>query len=282
MYVNLCPAAVAIKADLDQTIQLARAHGFAGIDLPLEEVAKLPDPNIAAEKLHRASLRWGGFGLPVDFRQDQTTYEKGLTQLKQWAPIARSLGCTRTSTWILPGHNQLDERTNFDLHVQRLQPVAALLSEHDIRLGLEFVGPKTLRDTLRYPFIHTMERMLELCDAIRPTHMGLLLDSFHWYTSGATAADLLDELTNERIVYVHVNDGYAGRERDQQLDGQRALPGETGIIDATRFVRALKKLRYDGPIAAEPFMPQLGKLSSDMVASRVARCIRHMLALVPG
>jgi sugar phosphate isomerase/epimerase len=38
----------------------------------------------------------------------------------------------------------------------------------------------------------------------RPSH-GLLLDCWHWYTSGATLDDLA-QVRGAQVIYVHVND----------------------------------------------------------------------------
>ena len=282
MYLNLSPGAVGMEVTLEESIPLAARHGFEGIDLPLAAVAAVPDVDAIQQKMSDAGLRWGGFPLPVQFLGDQETFERDLAALDASAALAERVGCDRCCMWIMPGSNDLDHDANLDLHVTRLTPIAKALGEHGVRLGLEFIGPKTLREQFKHPFIHTMPKMLEMCDAISPSGgppVGLLLDCFHWWTSGATEADLLTRLTNERIVYVHVNDGRAGRTRDEQLDLERALPCDTGLIDAATFVKALHTLKYDGPIAAEPFIPELGKLPPDQNAERTITSMRKMMAL---
>ncbi len=282
MYMNLDPKAVGVPADLDETVRLAVRHGFEGIDMPLHDIVKMSAPDAANEKLAAANLRWGSFGLGVDLLDSQPEYEAGVALLRQQAPIAASLGCKRAATCIVPGDNERNDAANWKFHVERLRPVVEILSLLDIRLGLEFIGPKTLRDTFRYPFIYTMGRMLELCDAVTPPgeagRVGLLLDSFHWFTSGATKDDLL-ALNNENIVYVHVNDGYAGRSRDEQMDLERALPCDTGVIDLATFVGALRTAQYDGPVTAEPFVPELAKVPDDESVGRTAEAMRKMWAL---
>ena len=46
-------------------------------------------------------------------------------------------------TWISPGHNHLTYLANFNQHAARLREVAKVLGDHGVRLGLEYVGPKT-------------------------------------------------------------------------------------------------------------------------------------------
>ena len=131
-----------------------------------------------------------------------------------------------------------------------------MLAEYGGRLGLEFVGPQTLRRGHPYEFIHDMAGMLDLCADIGTGNMGLLLDSFHWYTSQGTAEDIA-RLSDSLVVDVHINDGVAGRGPDEQLDGERRLPGETGVIDLETFLHGLKEIGYTGPVTPEPFSPQL-------------------------
>lgn len=161
----------------------------------------------------------------------------------------------------MPCSNDRPYDENYEFHVQRFTPIARILGDHGVSLGLEFIGPKTLRQTQTHPFIHTMEAMLGLGRDIGP-NVGLLLDCWHWYTSQGTM-ESLKSLTPASVVYVHVNDAPAGVPIDQQLDGTRALPGETGVINIAGFLQALKSIGYDGPVVPEPFKKELADLPSD-------------------
>lgn len=285
MYVNLAPGHIGIDLPMTELIPLAQRHGFEGIDLPIEQIEQgleMPEPELEGQ-MNDAGLRWGSFDVGWDFTADLQTYERRLELLKKWAPIAQRLGCDRGTTGARPGSNELEYEANFKLHVDRLRPIAHLLADHGIRLGLEFIGPKTLRDELKYPFIYTLPQMLELLAAIAPLEweesVGVLLDSYHWYLSGGTEEDLLTLLDNQKIVVVHINDGVAGRSADQQMDLERELPLATGIIDAATFTRSLKALHYDGPVTVEPFNEELNALSADDAAACTATAVRAMLAL---
>ncbi len=283
MYMNLNVGTLGFEANLETTIGLAGEHGFAGVDLPLDEVAAMPDPSAARDRIEAAGLRWGGFGMPVDFRGDEGPFLEGLELLRRWAPVAAQVGCTRTATWILPGHDTLSYEDNYGRHVERLAAVAKCLSDHGIRLGLEFVGPVTLRAGLRHPFIHTMEQMLRLGDAIGEEAgtpaPGLLLDAFHWWTSGGAETNILETTPGDRIIYVHVNDGKAGRSRDEQIDAERELPCTTGVIDAARFMQCLRDIGYDGPVTTEPFNAALRARPVEEAVDETADAMRRLFAL---
>jgi sugar phosphate isomerase/epimerase len=186
MYPNLNAGALGIRANLAETIALAREHGFAGVDFSIIEAANLADAHgleYVRVLFASANIRPGSWGFPVEFRRDEAAWRRDLAALPRLAGVAQALGCERTATWIMPCSDDLEFQANFDFHVTRLQPAAQILSDHGCRLGLEFVGPKTLRATRRHEFIYTLNGMLELCRAIGTGNVGLLLDAYHLYPS---------------------------------------------------------------------------------------------------
>jgi len=259
---NLSPGAIGIRTDLAGAIDLAQRHGWQGLDLPTGEAVRLAAERTAddvAALIGQAGLRLGGWGLPIDWRGD---YDRAaLAVLEQHAALAQRLGCTRVYTWLLPSSDELPFRENFDRHVARLQPIAEVLAAHGCRLGLEFIGPRTMRDGRRYGFIYTAEGMLCLAQAIGP-NVGLLVDSYHWYTGLGTLADL-HALRADDVVYVHVNDAPDGVAVEAQIDQVRRLPATTGVIDLAGFMGALREIGYDGPVTPEPFEQRLRELAPD-------------------
>ena len=286
MFINLDPKAVGIDLPLQELIALAARHGFEGIDLPLDRIGEGKETmsfEQIEDAMDEAGLKFGSFGATWDHAKDQATYDKRMVKLREWLPIAQRLGCNRGVTGARPCSDELEYDANFELHVKRLAPMARLMADHEIRLGLEFIGPKTLRDEMKYEFVHTLPQMLDLIGAItskgEEQYVGVLLDSYHWYTSGGTADELTDLLDNQKIVLVHVNDGVAGLSRDQQMDLECQLPCATGIIESTTFIRCLKAIGYDGPVAVEPFNAELEKQTPDKIANQVIASARQMLEL---
>ena len=262
MFRNLSPGAIGIRTDLAGAIDLAQRHGWQGLDLPVGDAVRLATertPEDVAALFAQAGLRLGGWGLPIDWRGD---YDRAaLAALEQQAALAQRLGCTRVYTWLLPSSDELPFRENFDRHVARLRPIAEVLAAHGCRLGLEFIGPRTMRDGRRYGFIYTAEGMLCLAQAIGP-NVGLLVDSYHWYTGLGTLADIR-ALRADDVVYVHVNDAPDGVAVEAQIDQVRRLPATTGVIDLAGFMGALREVGYDGPVTPEPFEQRLKELAPD-------------------
>jgi sugar phosphate isomerase/epimerase len=262
MFTSLNPEAIGFSVPFTTALELARISGFEGLDVPVRELHELvlrTSLQEVKERFEAAHLRPGGWNLPVDFRHDEETYQAGLTRLASYAKIARELGSPWCATWILPFSDQLDYQANLEFHLKRLRPVAHILADHGCQLGLEFVGPLTMRQGHRYAFISTMAEALELGKRIGTGNTGLLLDSWHWYTSHGTLDDL-QCLTTDQVIYVHINDAPTNLAVDEQIDNQRLLPGASGVIEIATFLNALAQMEYDGPIVVEPFNAQLNAL----------------------
>ena len=272
MYPALQPDAVGIRATLREGLELAAEVGFEGLYVNMAEVAKIGPSKVRA-LFEAKGLRTAGWGLPVDVRGDEARYEQDLKELPRLTDAARELGCLRTSTYIPSFSDDLPFSENFEQYRRRLRAVAHMLSERGIRLGLEFIGPKTKREGHRYEFIHTMDGMLELCDRIGTGNVGLLLDCWHWYTAGGTVDDLR-RLEDANIVDVHVNDAPAGIPVDEQIDSVRCMPGETGVIDIGELLKALDEIGYTGPIMAEPFSEKVQNMTARLAAQATAEAMR--------
>ena len=268
MYKNLSPGAVGLSGMSTEILPLARAVGFGGVDPAWNEPA-----DVLKRLFAENGLQFGSVGLPVDFRADQQRYEQGMAGLEKAARAAAELGCRRCATWLRPFSDDLPYAENFRLHRDRLRPAAEILRAHGLRFGLEFVAPKTLRDGHRYEFIHTLGQVLDLCDAIGTGNMGVLLDSWHWYTAHGTVEEIRSRLSNDLIVLVHVNDAPVGVAVDRQVDSVRELPGATGIIDIAGFLKALTALGYDGPVTPEPFCKALREMPREAAAQKVGQAM---------
>ena len=274
----LSPGAIGVAAaSIEEAARAARVGGFAAVEIsPAEVVAR----GVASARDALGGVAVAGFGIPFDWRGEHEAWQHGLSALPEGAAAMAALGCHRCMTWIMPMSDSRDYEANAAFHVGRLAPIAQILAREGIALGLEYVGPKTLRSQGRYPFAHTMPEMLELCERVGP-NVGLLLDCWHWYTSHETVADI-QALRPEEVVYVHVNDAPVGVEIDDQLDNVREVVAATGVIDLGGFLGALREIGYDGPVVCEPFNESLGELPDDDARLRtVGEAMDKALGLKP-
>jgi len=270
MYTSFGPDAAGVDRPFPEAAALAAEHGFDGIQVDIGYLRE-HGPDDTRSVLDANGLRAGSANLPVDVTADADAYKADLEALDGTAEAAAALGCTRMSTYIMSFSDERPFEENAAFHRDRLDPVAAVLADHDIDLGLEFLGPERLRAGHEYDFISTAEGMLDLCSAVGD-NAGLLLDCWHWHTAGGSV-EALEALDADDIVDVHVNDAPEGLALDEYVDTERAMPGATGVIDIEAFLSHLDSVGYDGPVMAEPFSDELEAMADADAARETARSL---------
>ncbi|MGM1046641.1 MAG: sugar phosphate isomerase/epimerase family protein [Bacillota bacterium] len=264
MLQGLTRAGLGEIANDEQLMELASQYHFQSVDLEAKELVERLGAEKAAERLQELNLTIGAIGLPVEWRADEHTFLKGISQLPAAAAAASALGCTRCCTYVLPSTDYPGAHF-MAVATKRLRICANILGAYGIRLGLEFVGPHHLRTQWKNPFIWTVDETLDWIDAIHEPNVGLLFDSYHWYTNGLNESDIL-RLRADQIVHVHINDAKDVPVEDV-LDNDRIYPGE-GIINLAGFLRGLHQIGYTGPVAQEILTPSTPTDSPDQLAAR--------------
>ncbi len=278
---NLAPGHIGVNANQKQALEYAVKYGFGGISPSEGEFENRSAAEIGewVALMKEKGIRYGAAGLPVEFRRSDEQFQKDLTAYPKRAGVLKQLGVTHVATWLMPGHNELTYLQNFKQHETRLREVAKVLRDNDIRLGLEFVGPHTSRERFRYTFASTQAEMMELAQAIGTGNVGLLFDSWHWYTSHGTTEEM-QKLSARDIVHVHVNDAPAGVQVDQQVDNRRKLPVTTGVIDLKGFINTLVRIGYDGPVECEPFDQELRDMDDDAAVKTTIDSLNRLWKLI--
>lgn len=253
-------------------ISLAARNHFSGADISIQAVADVVAKegfDAVAGIFEQHKVLPTAFGLPVQWRKDEETYQRDLEQLPRLAKLAQDLDCTRCGTWILPDNGEPLEEYAVRSK-KRLAEIAQILTEQGIRLGLEFLGPKHFRPNPANAWFYNLHGVMQVIEELEDEYslenLGILLDSFHWYTSGDSMMDLA-AIPLEKIVHVHINDAPKVPVEEQQ-DGARMLPGESGVIDLVGFLKTLGALGYDGPVAVETFSETLRAMKPE----EAARC----------
>jgi len=272
---------IGVSGDPRKMMTWASEYGFEGIEPSADLLGKLSDEQLRQflNEMKSRKLAWGAAGLPVQFRSDDAAFAQGMKSLPAFAKALARGGVTRVATWLTPGSRTLTYLANFRLHAKRLGEAAKVLGDSGLRLGLEYVGPKTSWTSSRFPFIHTMKEMKELIAEIGRDNVGFLLDSWHWYTAQEGEADLLS-LKNSDVVLCHLNDAPKGVAVEQQVDNRRELPCATGVIDMKTFLGAMVKIGYDGPVVCEPFSAELRGLKPGESLAKVSAAMKKAIALV--
>jgi sugar phosphate isomerase/epimerase len=277
----LNPFSIGVQVNQQELLRLAAEHGFEAIIAIPQQLADMESGEVKdlVVDMEQMNISWGAAGLPVQFRQSEQKFREDLEALPRLAGALQRAGVTRTNTWIMPTHAELTYLENFELHRSRLQQVANVLGHYGVKLGLEYVGPKTLMARDKFAFIRTMKEAKELIHAIGEPNVGFVLDSFHWFCAGESAADILTLDAND-IVTCDLNDARAGIPADEQIDGKRELPTATGVIDLKGYLGALVQTGYDGPVRAEPFNAPLNEMDNEAAVKATQAAMKKAFELV--
>ena len=272
------PGSIGIKADQGRSIELASQHGFESVE-PFGRQLLAEGGSRYTEALEATGLRWAASSLTVSLRADEAAYSEGFKALPAVAGALREAGVTRVGTAISSYSDDLNYLDNFKRHVSRLREVGAVLDDHGLRLGLEYLGTKRLWTSRRHAFVHSMAECLQLIAEVGRANIGVVIDSWHWWTARETADDIR-RLSNDQVVSADLNDAPSGIEREEQYDNQRELPLATGMINAREFLEALVAIGYDGPIRAEPFNQKLDAMDDDEASATTAAAMKKAFSLV--
>lgn len=174
-----------VAEDLEVIAPLLKKHGIAGVSIPAHCLNSRGDALRARRLIEENGLRWGLMPTPVDMYAEQTddnTFSDALHTLERWAENAQLAGVSRAYNHVHPGSNTRPFEQNFSWYRERIAAVQEIMKRFHIFYGLEFVGPKHLTDSFRYPFLHDLQGVRSLADQVDPS-VGILFDLFHWYTA---------------------------------------------------------------------------------------------------
>ena len=268
-----------------QTLELARNHGFGAVSYSPESLkSEGIDTFQALDLMGQYGVIISDFGLPVQIK-NKDEFNKSFPSLEPAAKAAAKLGIHRSCTWMLSFSNDFGYAENFKFHTDMFRLISEVLNEYGILFGVEFLGPKPILNSGKYPFIHTLGQMLELCDAVGTGNIGVLLDAHHCYCSGLKGGEFVKHIRNERdIVLVHLNDDRPDTPIEEIKDSPRYYPGEPGSggNDLHGFMNALKQIKYTGPVVLEPFSEVLKNIKDDDKNDKIAKIVSESIDSVWG
>lgn len=283
MKTSLNPARLgADSLSFTEFVDLAARHGFDGVDIGIGSAMRagndLGGSTTLNDYFKNKGVAPAVFNLDVEWRKDNETFEQGMATLAAKAAFAEQINCTRCVTWIPPSTNQ--SHSDWERGTaRRFGEIAHVLSDNGVRFGLEWVGPHHLRAGAANamgtnPSLFTLDQTLALIDRIGNPNVGLLVDSYHCYTTGIGEAELA-ALSDSLIVHAHINDAPKGVGPTGARDGERILPG-LGEINLAGFLRGLQKAGYQGFVAAEILAQQNLAPTPDEAANAVRASLRTL------
>ncbi|MGI8975718.1 MAG: sugar phosphate isomerase/epimerase family protein [Thermomicrobiales bacterium] len=260
---GVIPGAIGVESlNLQESIAFAGRNGFETVMINIREAHEIAQQhgvdyvnNLFAEY----GVKPGGWSLPVAW-SDDSKRDEGLANLPALMETANAIGCTSATSGVSPGMDDAEYDEQFERTVARLSPVAKALEQGGCRLGLEFIGTPSYRAGWKNEFIYDLQGAMSLIEAVGSSALGTLFDVWHHWVSGGTP-EQVDQLKAAEVVLVHVNDAPIGLSIEEQIDVQRTLPMETGVIPAPEMLKRLRDIGFDGPVMPEPFSASLNEIA---------------------
>ena len=272
MFLSLPPWALARNVGWPEQARVAARAGYKGIDWPFGP-ARAAGVETTRALLDELAIAPNATNLPIrdPLGADDAAFDAQLPKLADDAAFCHAIGCSRFQIVMSPTTLNGESKAERLAVVQRrLSALAAVLAPHEMRLGVEFLGPLMFRRRRNrpggapvdsaappppppVPFVWTLNETLPLCEAAGP-NIGVTLDAWHWHHSGGTVADIR-AMTASRVVHVHISDA-APMPPEEVRDDVRLMPGE-GVIDLVGFLQALKAIGYHGGVAPEILGPRI-------------------------
>jgi sugar phosphate isomerase/epimerase len=271
----LCTACVQPAPVLDR-LALAQEHGFSAISLQPPEIRSVLDAGMTAAELRS---RLADYGLTVSEVDAVTTWFPGQVPPEAWGPEMGAFLLSNTPDALCPLAESVGARSltvvefygvdvDVDTATAGFAAVCDKAAEHGLLAHLEFLPWAGIPD------LATAWQIVR--NAGRPNG-GLLVDSWHFFRSGSTFAELR-EIPGNRILYVQIDDAPLDPEPDlsDETQHRRLLPGE-GDLDLVGLIRTLDEIGCQAPIGCEMFSDELAARPLD---ERVRRCAETTRSVV--
>jgi 2-keto-myo-inositol isomerase len=182
----------------------------------------------------------------ITFR-DPAAYNRIKAECSELSSIAAAIGCPLIV--VVPGKLPAQAATTeeiIDETVRVLEELAEIAGRNQITLAFEFLGESDCS-------VQTLDVADEIVRRTDCENIGLVIDSFHFYTGGSTI-DMIEAIDQKRLRIFHIDDA-EDLPREQLTDAHRLLPG-LGILPLKEIIAAFGRIGYDGPVSVEIFRPE--------------------------
>ena len=266
--------ATTMKADLPTDIRAASAAGFDYLEIWAAKLRGFLKSN-SVSALKKLFVESGIKPLSINsieqitFR-DPSAYVQIKTECEELSKIAAAIGCPYVV--VVPGKLPPELTSSSEVieeSVRVLRELASIAERHAIGLAFEFLGPKDCS-------VQRLDLADEIVEKVNRTNIGLVIDSFHFYTGGSTI-EMIDALDPKRLFIFHINDA-EDLPREQLTDARRLYPG-MGILPLTEMKRHFDKIGYDRVASIEIFRPEYWEQDPFEVAKQAKAAAEKVLGL---
>jgi len=243
--------ATTMKADLATDIRAAAAAGFDYLEIwaaKLRAFLRQQSPNDLKTLFDENKIKPLSINSieHITFR-DAPAYAKIKAECEELSAIAAAIECPYVV--VVPGKLPPELTSSSDIieeSVRVLRELASIAERHGVALAFEFLGQKDCS-------VQKLDLADEIVQNVNRRNIGLVIDSFHFYTGGSTIR-MIEALDAKRLFIFHIDDAEK-MPREQLTDAHRLLPG-LGILPLKEIIAAFRRIGYDANASVEIFRPE--------------------------
>lgn len=280
MYKNLNAEVLGVSGRQSELIELAMTYGFKGLDVDITEVVKRTartDFERAARYLLSSKLKVSGFEVPADLDTDDASFEKMLASLPATVEVAGKLGAHAGFLKLPAATDRLAFPEYFEILRKRVERIAAIFEKNDVLLGLSFSTAAEDREGKQFKFIQDVASFIAFFKACNSEAVALIIDTFDWTIGGGTVEQLAS-IPGKRIAALRVSDVAAVPSVADCMKSMRLLSGTHGTIDNVKFVAALSKSGYEGPVTSFADPSNFAGVTRVAIVAKSQDALDHALA----
>ena len=265
--------ATTMKADLATDVHAAAAAGFDYVEIWAAKLRQfLKEHPVADLKTLFAASSLKPLSINsiehVTFR-DAVAYAQIKTECEELSSIAAAIACPYIV--VVPGKFPPGGLSSYEVieeTVQVLRELASIGERHGVSLAFEFLGQKDCS-------VQTLELADEIVVKVNRRNIGLVIDSFHFYTGGSTVK-MIDAIDAKHLFIFHINDA-EDLPSAQLTDAHRLLPG-LGILPLKEIIEAFRRIGYDGVASVETFRPEYWERDPFELAREAKAAVEKVLS----
>ena len=265
--------ATTMKADLPTDIRAAAAAGFDFVEIWAAKLRKFLQENSTAN-LKTLFAESGIKPLSINSIEhityrDAAAYAQIRAECEELSSIAEAIGCPYIV--VVPGKIPSGGLSSYEViedSVRVLRELASIGERHGVALAFEFLGQKDCS-------VQTLELADEIVVKVNRRNIGLVLDSFHFYTGGSTIR-MIEALDPKRLFIFHINDA-EDVPRQKLTDAYRLLPG-LGILPLKEIIAAFRQIGFDANASVEIFRPEYWERDPFELAREAKSAVERLVA----
>ena len=262
-------AASIMHTNIATDIRVAKDAGYSGIELWIPKLTRYLEAGFTLDQLAETlgSLQVTMLDVLLSIERRDRKFRKDLMrECERSASIAARLSCPAIQVVALDDFSSCEPLEMRRALIDSLTELSDIAAPLGVRLALEPVSFSPFRK---------LSEALAVIDVVGPDRVGLVLDTWHLWTSGTPWHEVA-ALDPSLIVCVQISDTNPKSGTDWSDTDRTALPGD-GIVPLCEGINAIRSTGFDGVWSVEMLSQHHWEWEPQILASELLHRAKALL-----